>query len=314
MKRSTFLGGLAAGSALATPSRSRAQGLTTIRVGSVPFDAYGQPYYGYAAGIFREAGIDLQITDLANSGAIAAAITGGSLDVALGSVSQIAGAKEKGLPFTFFGPGAIYTPDATTSMLMVSKNSQIHAARDLTGKTIGVDNLTSFMQFAAVAWLKKNAVDASSVKFVEIPFSAMSSALDAGRVDAAVIAEPTLSAARVTARALADPNTMIAPSWFISVWFTTEMWIAANLALAHRLAHAVVQTSIWSNAHHTETAAVLEKASKMTHDVITVMTRSRFGTKVDPALMDPLIDLAAKNGMIPASIPARTLIYPGFAG
>ena len=33
----------------------------------------------------------------------------------------------------------------------------------------------------------------------------------------------------------------------------------------------------------------------MSHDDIATMTRSRFGSKVDPVLMDPLIDLAAKN-------------------
>ena len=106
MQRRSFLAGTAAATALGAPSRTHAQGLVTVRCGSVPLDGYGQPYYGVAAGIFRDAGIDLQVTGLANSGAIAAAITGGSLDVGLGSVSQIAGAREKGLPYTFFAPGA----------------------------------------------------------------------------------------------------------------------------------------------------------------------------------------------------------------
>jgi NitT/TauT family transport system substrate-binding protein len=311
--RRRFIGGLAASGALLAPSRSRAQALTTVRCGSVPVDGYGQPYYGYAAGIFRDAGIDLQVVDLANSGAIAAAITGGSLDVGLGSPSQIAGAKEKGLPFTFFAPGAVYTADAPSSLLMVLKTSSIHDARDLIGKTVGVDNLTSFTQFATLEWLKKNNVDPGTVKFVEMPFSSMPSALDAGRLDAALISEPAKSAARATARVVADTNAAIAPQWFISAWFTTESWMAANLALAHRLARAIVQTSIWANAHHTETAATLEKATKMPHDVILGMQRARFGTKLDAGLMDPLIEVAAKNNMISAVIPARTLIYPGFA-
>ena len=87
MQRRSFLTGVAATTAFAAPSHTRAQGLATVRCGSVPLDGYGQPYYGVAAGIFRDAGIDLQVTNLANSGAIAAAITGGSLDVGLGSVS-----------------------------------------------------------------------------------------------------------------------------------------------------------------------------------------------------------------------------------
>ena len=82
--RRFFLGGLAASSTLAVPARSRAQALPIVRCGSVPVDGYGQPYYGDAAGIFRDAGIDLQVVDLANSGAIAAAILGGSIDVGLG--------------------------------------------------------------------------------------------------------------------------------------------------------------------------------------------------------------------------------------
>jgi NitT/TauT family transport system substrate-binding protein len=311
--RRFFLGGLAASSTLAVPTRLRAQALPIVRCGSVPVDGYGQPYYGDAAGIFRDAGIDLQVVDLANSGAIAAAIVGGSIDVGLGSPSQLAGAREKGLPFTFFAPGGLYAADAPSSLLMVPKNSTVRGARDLIGKTIGVDNLTSFTQFGAVEWFKKNGVDPASVKFVEMPFSAMPAAIDAGRLDAGLIAEPAQSAARATCRVLADTNSTIGPSWFICVWFTTEAWIAANLTLAHRLARAVVQTSIWANAHHTETAAALEKASKMPHEVILNMTRSRYGTKLDPALMDSLIQIAAKNNMISAPIPARTLIYPGFA-
>lgn len=313
MQRRSFLAGTAAATALGAPSRTHAQGLVTVRCGSVPLDGYGQPYYGVAAGIFRDAGIDLQVTGLANSGAIAAAITGGSLDVGLGSVSQIAGAREKGLPYTFFAPGPVYAADSPSSQLIVEKNSPIHAARDLVGKTVGVDNLTSFTQFATLEWLKKNGVDPSLVKFVELPYPAMPAALETGRVDAATIAEPAKTVALATGRIVADTNAAIAPTWFIAVWFTTETWIAANLALAHRLARAVVQTAVWANGHSAETAAVLEKITGMPHDVILHIQRSRFGTKLDPALMDPLISIAAKYNMISAPIAARTLIYPGFA-
>ena len=98
---------------------------------------------------------------------IAEAITGGSLDVGLGSISQIAGAREKGIPYTFFAPGPVYSAESPSGQMMVEKNGPIHTARDLIGKTIGVNNLTSFTQFATLEWLKKNGVDPSSVKFVD---------------------------------------------------------------------------------------------------------------------------------------------------
>jgi NitT/TauT family transport system substrate-binding protein len=314
--RGSFLtGATAAAASLATASRSSAATppTLTVRVGSVPVDTYGQPYYGDAAGIFRDAGITIEVIDLANSGAIASAIAGGSLDVGVGSVSQVAGAREKGLPFTFFAPGALYATDAPGAMLMVQKDATLHSARDLIGKTIAVDNLTSFLQVGVVLWLKKNGVDPSQVKFIELPFSAMAGALAAARIDAATITEPALSGARSTARVLADTNAAIASAFFTSAWFTTESWIAANLPLAHRLAKAVEQTSTWSNAHHALTAVTLEKISKVAHETLASMTRARFGTKMDPALMDPLLDVAAKNGMIATPIAGRTLVYPGFA-
>ena len=314
MQRKAFLAGT--GGAYATLSLGRRSGaatLTTVRVGTVPVDAYAQPYFGDGAGIFRDAGIALDIVALANSGAIAAAVAGGSIDVGIGSPSQVAGAKEKGLPFTFFAPGGLYAADAPSSLLMVGKDSSIRTARDLAGKTIAVDNLTSFTQFGAIVWLRKNGVDPATIKFVELPFSSMAGAIEAGRVDAAEIAEPARSAGRATLRLLVDTNVTIGPSWFISAWFTTESWIGANLALAHQLTRAVEQTSVWANAHHPESGALLEKASKMPHDAILAMSRCRFGAKLDPALMDPIIDIAAKNGMIPAPIAGRAMVYPGFA-
>lgn len=312
MRRRSFLTSAAAATALAAPARTRAQELVPVRCGSVPLDGYGEPYYGVAAGIFRDAGIDLQITGLANSGAIAEAITGGSLDVGLGSISQIAGAREKGIPYTFFAPGPVYSADSPSGQMMVEKNGPIHTARDLVGKTIGVNNLTSFTQFATLEWLKKNGVDPSSVKFVELPYPAMQAAMEAGRIDAALLAEPAMTVALSTARVFADTNAAIAPTWFVSAYFTTETWIAKNLALAHRLARAIVQTAVWSNTHQAQTALVLEKITQVPHDVVVSMTRSRFGTKLDPALMDPLIRIAAEHKMISAPIAARTLIYPGF--
>lgn len=314
VQRGTFLCGVTAAAAqFSLPLPAAAATPTTIRVGTVPVDAYAQPYFGEGAGIFRDAGITLEIVGLANSGAIAAAISGGAIDVGIGSPSQVAGAKEKGLPFTFFAPGAVYSVDAPTSLLMVQKDSPIRTARDLAGKTIAVDNLTSFTQFGAIVWLRKNGVDPATVKFVELPFSSMAGALEAGRVDAAEIAEPARSAARSTTRLITDTNVTIGANWYISAWFTTESWIAANLPLAHQLTRAIEQTSVWANAHHADSGAFLEKASKMPHDAILAMSRCRFGTKLDPTLMDPIIDIAAKNGMIPGPIAGRAMVYPGFA-
>jgi NitT/TauT family transport system substrate-binding protein len=142
----------------------------------------------------------------------------------------------------------------------------------------------------------------------------MAAALTAGRVDAATIAEPALSAARPTTRSLGSFLSGISPRFFVGAWFTTETWIKANTALAHQLVRAVALTSNWATSHSQDSAAVLERISKMPHDVILRMGRATFGTKLEPAMLEAPIVAAAKTGMIPSAVPAEALIYPGFAG
>lgn len=151
LDRRTFVGGLASFSAVAAARPARSAALAKIRIGSVPIDSYGQPWYGDAAGIFRDAGIEVECVALANSGAIASAMTGGAIDVGIGSPSGIAGARANGFPFTFFAPGPVYSSDVTpTSLLMVADDSPIKSAADLAGKTIAVDLLKSVPQVGTI--------------------------------------------------------------------------------------------------------------------------------------------------------------------
>lgn len=161
--RRAFVGGASAlAVAGALPARSATN--ATVRVGSVPVQSYMQPYYGNAAHIFQNAGIDLQITGLANSGAIVAALVGGSLDVGIGSPTGIAQARLRGVPIKVFGPGGMFNADMPSlSQLMVAKDSPIKNVGDLAGKTIATDLLKSVPQIGTILMLEKAGVDPASV-------------------------------------------------------------------------------------------------------------------------------------------------------
>lgn len=289
-----------------------AQALPTIRIGLVTADTYAEAYYGDEAGIFRNNGIAVDIKPLGNSAAIAAAMVGGTLDVGVGSPSQVAAARENGLPFAFFAPSALFAAEAPTTVLMVAKSSPIARAADLAGKTIAVENLKSLPQLSVSAWMQKNGVDPATVKYVEIPTFSMPGALEAGRVDAAVIGEPGVAAAKPTCKQIASPFEAIARRFYISAWFSTKTWLDANPQLARKFVTAIGQTALWANAHQKETGAVLGRVTKMTPETIATMVRARYGEKMDTALMQPLLDLALKNGLLPSPMAARDLIAPGF--
>jgi NitT/TauT family transport system substrate-binding protein len=297
---------------LTLPLRAGAQtALPTMRLGVVTSDAYGEAYYGDDAGIFKANGIAVDLKPLANSAAIAAAIVGGSLDAGIGSPSQVAAARENGLPFAFFAPCALFVADAPTTVLMVPKNSPFKTAADLNGKTIATENLKSLPQLSVVEWMLKNGGDPASLKWAEIPTFSMAGALQNARVDAAVIAEPALAASRKENRQLASPFEAIGKSWYLSAWFSTKPWLDANLPLARKFVTAIAQTATWANAHHRETAVTLERVTKIEHDVVGSLTRVRFGVRMDPALMEPILQLAYKDGLLSAPMTAKEMIYPG---
>ena len=311
--RRAFIGGLACLAATAAqPARAAAPAI--VRVGSVPVESYMQPYYGNAAHIYQNAGIDLEITGLANSGAIVAALVGGSLDVGIGSPTGIAQARLRGVPLKIFGPGGMYSVDLPgTSMLVVAKDSPIKKPSDLTGKTIATDLLKSVPQIGTILWLQKNGVDPATVRWLEIPFASMEAALLRGQIDAATLIEPGLTAAKTTLRALGDYNAAIAPHYFISTWFSTESWLNANAELAHTLVRAIKATSVWSAQHRTESIAVLEQYSKLTHDVLMQIAHTPYGTKLDPAMVEAPIQAAYKTGISTGTVPVTELIATGFA-
>jgi NitT/TauT family transport system substrate-binding protein len=311
MKRSHLIAKMALTSlATLAPEFAIAQTLIPLRLGSVISDAYGEPYFGDDAGIFKQNGIALEISSLANSAAIAAAVVGGSLDVGNGSPTQVTGARENGFPFYFFVPGALFVAEAPSTVLVVSKNSPAQKAADLNGKTIATENLKSIPQLSVIEWMGKNGGDASSLKWVEIPSPTMGVALETKRIDAAVLAEPFLSAARDKNRIFASPFEALGRSWYLSAYFSTKSWLDANTALARRFANAMLQCATYCNAHQKETSETLERLTKMQHDVIGSLTRARFAEKpIDAALMEPLIGIALKNGLLPRPIATKEMIY-----
>lgn len=304
-----------AGFAFATGIGSRlpaAAQTAPLRVGVVAADTYAEATFANRVGIFAQNGLSVDVSVLANAGTVAAAVASGALDIGMGSIGQLAGARENGLPFYLFAPGAQFNAKAPPSELRIATSSTLKSARDLNGKTIAIDNLRGLPQISADTWIQKNGGDASTIKYIEIPFPTMAAALQAGRVDAAVIAEPALTGAKGSTKFLANTLEAIAPSFFISVWFATKSWLDQNVATAHRFAVAIDQAARWANSHHAESAPMLEAMTKVTHEVAITMNRAYFGTRLDPKLLDPVLILAQRYGLTKAVITGTSLIYPGF--
>ncbi len=308
--RRTALASIAAFGAGVTlaPRTARAQA-TAIRVGCAPTDTYAQAYFAAERGFFRAAGLDVTVTTLPNSGAIAAAIAGGSLDVGVGSPVQVAAAHEASLPFLFFAPGGLFVDTDPTTLLMVPRNSPLTKPSELVGKVVADDNLKSLTAVAMHAWLTRENVDPTSVKFIEMPFATMGPSLAAGRIDAGVIAEPALSASRTGAREFANPYEAIGKRFYISAWFASKDWLDKNGASAKKFAAVMEQTSAWANRNPALSAPILANYTKISPELARTMRRAHFGETFDAALLQPPIDAAAHAQVLKSSIAAASLMF-----
>lgn len=276
---------------------------------TLPIDQGGQLYYAQDLGMFRRAGLDVVVSTANYGSQVAAAVVGGTIEIGQSNVMSLCAAYERGLPFALIAPAGVYLSTKPTSMMIVEKNSALKTAEDLNGKTVAINGLKSITQVSVMAWADQNGGDSSKIKFVEMPFAAMEPALATGRIDAALLADPdaTNALAAGHARPFAKAFDAIGKQFLIGGWFAKTDWIAANADAVKKFAGVMREAAQWANkpVNYKQSAAILEKYTKV---AVGAANRVTFGERLDPALIQPDIDVAAKYGVLKTAFPAAKII------
>ena len=307
--RATFLASTVAALS-ARPLAARAAG-TLVNAGTIPSDVSGVLVYGIDRGAFKAAGIDVALTSLTSGPVVANAVAGGSLDVGAANVGSLCVARSRGVPFKIFAPAGIADETASGDIIAVLKDSPVKSAADLNGKTVGIVALKTMQHAAALAWIDKRGGDSKSVKFIEVPFPEMGAALDAHRVDAALPTEPFTTSLRAQVRSLGGQWEAMKMPFPIFAFFATEAWLAAHGDVAVTFANVIRQTAVWANAHRKDSALMLAKFANLDPQLAATMGRSTYGTSVDPATIQQIVDIQLKYGMMTAPIDPSDLIWKG---
>lgn len=310
MRRSQMMAGAAlAALGAALPARAANASLT---VGATLDDDIAATLYGISAGTFSRAGIDLKVTPLLSGAAGASAVASGALQIAKSSTIAIVAAHARGLPFVIIAPSVVFTADKPTSGLIVKKDSPLTPGKDFNGKTIGVSSLVDARVIAIKAWIDQNGGDSTTLKFIEVPASAVVAAVDAGRIDATVVSLTQLGQAMSSGsfKNLGEPNTAIGKRYIVNTWYTTRDFLAQNGDTVRRFLAGLLPAVNYANAHPAEMTPYLASYAKLDESVLKNMTHSVIETKLVPAEYQPVIDAAAKYGFIDKAFPARELLLP----
>lgn len=298
---------MAAALGLTAIAPGAAQTAAHLRVVTTPSDSGAEAYYALELGFFRKAGLDVEVTALSSGQAVAPAIAAGAADVGQGNLIALATAHEHGVDFTLIAPASLYSSDAVTSALVVAKDSPIRSAADLVGKTIAAPAVRDLGQVTLDAWLVQQGVAPTSVRTVEMPSAQIAAALSHGTIDAGTLIEPFLSKALATdARILAPTYNAVAKQFLTAGYFTKAGWARAHPEVVKCFARAMLDTARWANADHARSAQILSRYAKVQLDP--QQTRVRYAESLSPALIQPLIDAAARDGVLRAPFPAVELL------
>src|SRR5580698_6199553 len=103
---------IAAGIALpwATRTAASAADPETVRIGMLPVEATCVAYYAKDNGYFDKAGLDVVVEVNPSSPSVASAVVSGTYDIGYATISTLASAHAKGLPFVIIAAGGIITP------------------------------------------------------------------------------------------------------------------------------------------------------------------------------------------------------------
>ena len=122
------------------------------------------------------------------------------------------------------------------------------------------------------------------------------------------MSEPFFAAGGDQVRAFGKPYDAVANRFYISSWYAKTDWLSANAANVVKLQRAIYEAGRWAQAHRDESGQILLKHLRLEPSLIGRMTRATFAQALDPKLMQPVLDIALKYGLLEQPVNASTLI------
>lgn len=310
LPRSQILAG-AASVLVAAPHVVRAQATEKIRLCAPPTDDLTSVFWAIGNGSYQKVGLDIEFVPMTSGTAAATAVISGAYELGKGSLIALLLAHLKNLPVTLVGNSSLWETKNPWAGLIVAADSTLTTGADLNGKVVSAPALNDIVTLSTNVWVDKSGGDASSIKWVEIPAAAAGAAAAAHRVAASYTSEPQLEAALETGKVklLVAVLDAIAPSYAVSAFFARPDWAQKNASVVERFIRTTYASSTYTNAHPTETASMMSEVTKIPLPVIQKMTRVHSATSSEPAMIQPVIDVAAKYGYITRSFPAKELYF-----
>ena len=160
-----------------------------VTVGLTPSITNAVAYVAKQRGIFDKNGLNVDF--VAGGGSVlVSGVVSGSMAFSGPTISTILQGIDNGLPYKIVLGLNVPAKTHQEYAVVVSKKADIKSASDFAGKTVGVSTINALLHVMFMSYLRQNGVDATTVRFVEVPFPQMANVMSQGTVDAVVAVQP----------------------------------------------------------------------------------------------------------------------------
>lgn len=315
-------GGSAAGAAssasAAVPSAAVSAGSSgrpagdavSITVGVSPSTASAAVYLAQQKE-FAEQGLTVNLATIQSGAEAIPRLLNGELTFALGDAAGTITAASNGVGIAATGVATVSPSDpAKDYSSIVAENPDLKSAADLAGHTVAVNQLNGIAELTAKAAIDKQGGDSSQVQFVELAFPQMNDAVTAGRVDAALVVEPFLTAATS-----AGLHVVLAPQAYAvaglpsTIFVASQSYAGENADVVKRFNTAIGEAGARANADPDLARQIAGTYTQLPAATLSAITLPTYAEKsADVQGMRQLLELMNKYSMLEQQPDMDTLL------
>jgi NitT/TauT family transport system substrate-binding protein len=283
-----------------TSTGSSSGTVTTLNIGEVPFYANMALSLGEKVGIFAHYGLKVVLQPASNVNVIIANLHSGHQQLGFVTTPLLLKADEAGQSVKCVAPMGIannVNPAYPQNAVMVAKDSTITSLAQLSGKSVGLNQLAGSNELYLQAGVQKAGGDFPSVHLATVPFADIPAALKSGTIQAGFEVQPFITSGEQAGdqKLLADLDSLTSP-WTTQCYAATTSYISSNTAVLTKFATAESQAILYAQAHPADAIGQIATVSGLSETAAKAATPPKivFTNDLQPASLIKYRDFMSK--------------------
>jgi ABC-type nitrate/sulfonate/bicarbonate transport system substrate-binding protein len=254
---------------------------TTLKVGTIGLTSDAAIELAKSKGYFKDEGLVVETSVVANPPAGVAAAQSGQLDLTYTPSIPMFNALSQGVPLKIVAAADGYADEALDkgdltliddTALITGKDSPITSPAELEGKTVSVPARKAQLEVTITRAVQEAGGDPSKINWIVLDFSSALQSLEQGRIDAAGLVAPfTSKAVAAGGKVLSSPGVEFFERGAIGLWVAGDSTATKKSEQLQAFARAIHKANAYANDHHGEAQEV---AAKLTDTPLEVVKNS----------------------------------------